>query len=204
MLLSVNQQNPDIRKIKNIIAVLEKGGVIIYPTDSVYAFGCLIDQPKAINKICKLRNLNPAKANLTLMCKDIKQVASYSKQLDNTVFRMIKQNTPGPVTFILNSNNTVPKLFKNKKRTIGVRVPNQKIAKAILDMLDKPMLSISLKNEDEVIEYFTDPYEIHEDFENRVDIVIDGGFGGNIPSAIVNCVNNEIDLVREGPIPVVL
>ncbi len=176
---------------------------MIYPTDSVYAFGCDMVQAKAIQKICQLRNLNPVKANLTLMCKDIKQVAAYAKQLDNIIFRFVKQNTPGPVTFILNSNNEVPKLFKNKKRTIGVRIPDNNIAMALIEAMDNPILSLSLKNEDEILEYFTDPYEIHEDFEKLVDVVIDGGFGGNQPSAVIDCSQNEIEIIREGSVAVV-
>ncbi len=202
MLLEINSSNPNPRKIKQVIDVLEKGGIIIYPSDSVYALACDIHKPKAIDKICHIRKLNPVKANLTFVCESISQVSSYTKQLNNDVFRLIKQNTPGPVTFILNSNNDVPKAFKNKKRTIGVRIPANEITKAIINQLGRPILSISLKNDDEILEYFTDPYEIHNDYEKLVDIVIDGGAGGNVPSAILNCASNEIELIREGVVEV--
>ena len=204
MLITVNSQNPDARKIKELVQILENGGVIIYPTDSVYALGCDINQPKAISKICQLRKLNPAKANLTLICKDIKQVSEFARQISNPVFRTIKQNTPGPFTFIIKSNNFLPKVFKNNKRTVGVRIPDNNIAMCLIEALGRPLLSISLKNDDEILDYFTDPYEIHEDFGKAVNAVVNGGFGGNTPSAVVECCSDEIDLIREGPEPLLV
>jgi tRNA threonylcarbamoyl adenosine modification protein (Sua5/YciO/YrdC/YwlC family) len=198
MFLKVNQDNPEGRKIKQAADILRKGGVIIYPTDTVYALGCDIFQQKAVDKICHLRGLNPQKARLSFICKDIAEVSEYSQQIDNQVFKMLKRNLPGPFTFVMKSGNKLPKILKNKKKTIGVRVPDNNIVQALIEELGRPMLTSSLKSDDEILEYFTDPIDIYEDFKKRVDLVIDGGIGGNVPSTVVDCTGDDFEILREG------
>ncbi len=200
MLISINKDNPESRKIQQVVEVLEKGGVIIYPTDTVYGLGCDIFQTKSIERICRIRNLDVSKANLTIICKDIAQLSAYTKQIENNIFKILKKNTPGPFTFILKSGNEIPKIFKNRRKTIGVRIPDNNIGQAIIEELGHPILSISLKSDDEILEYFTDPSEIHDDYEKLVDIVVDGGIGKNIPSAVIDCSDGSINIMREGEI----
>ncbi|MBV6652928.1 MAG: threonylcarbamoyl-AMP synthase, partial [Mameliella sp.] len=157
MLVKINPDNPEGRKINQAVEVLQAGGVIVYPTDTVYGLGCDIYNAKAVDRICKLRGLDPVKARLSFICKDISQVADYAQQIDNTVFRLMKKNLPGAFTFVLKSNNKVPKMFKNRKRTIGIRIPDNNISKALVETLDRPILTASLKSDDEIMEYFTDP-----------------------------------------------
>ena len=198
MLLKIHPDNPSSRKIEQVTKTLEKGGVIIYPTDSVYGLGCDIFNHKAVDKICRLRKLNPAKANLTFICIDIAQLSEYTVQLNNTLFKLLRRNTPGPFTFIFSANNKVPKLFKNRKKTVGIRIPENNIARDIVENLGRPILSLSLKSEDEIVEYYTDPFDINEDFQNQVDIVIDGGMGNHEPSTVVDCTGDEPEVIRKG------
>ena len=198
MLLKIHPENPEGRKIKQVVDILRKGGIIIYPSDSVYALGCDITQQKAVNRICQLRGLDPKKARLSFICKDISEVAEYTPQIDNQVFKLIKRNAPGPFTFILKAGNKVPKVLKNKRKTIGIRIPDHNIVQAIIAELGTPMLSASLKSDDEILEYFTDAEDIHEDFKNQVDILIDGGIGNNVPSTVVDCTDFPPDIIREG------
>ncbi|MCL4160838.1 UNVERIFIED_CONTAM: hypothetical protein GTU68_013265 [Idotea baltica] len=198
MLLTINPDNPEGRKIKQVVESLQKGGIIIYPTDTVYGLGCDIFNPKAVEKICRLRGLKPEKAMLSFICEDISQVADYAYQIDNDVFKVLKKNLPGPFTFVLRANNTVPKLFKNRKRTIGIRIPENNIARTIVQELGRPILSISLKSDDEILQYFTDPTDIYDDFKKLVDIVIDGGVGNNNPSTVVDCTGDELEIIRQG------
>ena len=199
MLIQVHPENPEGRKINQIVDCLEKGGIIIYPTDTVYGLGCDIQNQHAVEKICRLKKLDPQKAQLTFICKDISQVSNFANQIDNEVFRLIKKNTPGPFTFILKSGNEIPKILKNKKKTIGIRIPDNKIAIAIVEALGRPILSASLKTDDDIIEYLTDPEEIAELFEKQVDMIIDGSVGGNVPSALIDCTVMPPELIREGP-----
>ena len=198
MLLAVHPDNPEGRKIKKIVETLQRGGVIIYPSDTVYALGCDIKNSKAIDKICKLRGVDSKKASLSFVCRDIGQLGEYTAQMDKSLFKLIKRNTPGPFTFILHANNQLPRVFKNKKRTIGGRIPDNTITQMIIEELGHPILSMSLKSDDEITEYFTDPYDIEEDFGNRVDLVIDGGTGKSTPSTVVDCTKEEIEIIREG------
>ncbi|MEM1320599.1 MAG: L-threonylcarbamoyladenylate synthase [Bacteroidota bacterium] len=198
MLLKVHTENPEQRKIQQIIKVLEDGGVIIYPTDTVYGLGCDIFNNRAVERICRLRQLNPAKANLSFICENLSQLSQYTKPLDNRTFRLLKRNLPGPFTFIFNTNNSVPKLLKNKRKTAGIRIPNNSIAQAIIARLGRPILSISIKIEDEILEYLTDPIDIHEEYGKLVDMVVDGGISGHTASTIVDCTSSEIDILREG------
>jgi tRNA threonylcarbamoyl adenosine modification protein (Sua5/YciO/YrdC/YwlC family) len=198
MLLRISSKNIEWRKIRQVAEVLKNGGIIIYPTDTIYGLGCDINNQKAVEKICQLRNLDHKTANLSFICKDIGQVAEYAKTIDNQTFRILKKNLPGPFTFILSSSNAVPKLFKNKKRTIGIRIPDHPIPLAIVEELGRPILTTSLRSDDEILEYFTDPQDIYEDFKKRVDAFIDGGYGSNVPSTVVNLSNGEPELIREG------
>jgi tRNA threonylcarbamoyl adenosine modification protein (Sua5/YciO/YrdC/YwlC family) len=198
MLLPIHPQDPEPRKIRQVVDVLLAGGIIIFPTDTVYGIGCDIENQKAVEEVCRLRRLDPERAMLSFICKDIRQVASYAWQLDTPIFKLLKNNLPGPFTFILRSNNAVPKLFKNRKRTIGVRIPGNNIAQAIVEALGRPILSASLKTDDDVVEYLTDPYDIHEMYENSVDLVIDGGLGGHEPSTLVDCSKEPFEITREG------
>lgn len=198
MLLNIHPENPDPRKIQQAAKVLEKGGIIIYPTDTVYGIGCDIFDRKAVDRICKLRGLDPVKARLSFICKDLSQVSQFAKQLDNETFRLMKRNLPGPFTFVLKSNNEVPKLFKNRKKTIGVRIPDNQIVLDLVEALGRPILTTSLKSDDEILEYFTDPIDIYDDFKKLVDLVIDGGVGGNEPSTVVDCTGDDFEVLREG------
>ncbi len=198
MILSIHPQNPDQRKIAQAAEILRSGGVIIYPTDTVYAIGCDIASKEAVERVCRIRNLDPGKAMLTMMCKDISQVAEYSAQIDTPVFKLLRRNLPGPFTFILPAGSKTPKLFINRKKTIGIRIPANPIVQALLEELGRPMLTSSLKTDDDVIEYYTDPEELHEDFHKLVDAVIDGGPGGISPSTLVDCTGPEPEVIRQG------
>jgi tRNA threonylcarbamoyl adenosine modification protein (Sua5/YciO/YrdC/YwlC family) len=202
MFLQIHPEHPEPRKIEQAAQVLKEGGIIIYPTGGVYGIGCDIYNQKAVEQVCRLRRLDPEKAMLAFICKDISQVASFAWQMDDNIFRLLKKNLPGPFTFILKSNNTVPKLFKNRKRTIGVRIPDSKIALAIVEQLGNPILSASLLRdvEDETTEdeYFTDASLINEKYEHQVDLVIDGGEGSLVPTTLVDCTKDEFEIIRQG------
>ena len=198
MLLQINSENPQGRKLDQAVKALEDGGVIIYPTDTVYGLGCDIMNKKAVERIARLRGLDPGKALFSFICKDISQVSEYAAQIGNEVFRVMKHNLPGPFTFILKSNNQVPKILKNRKETIGVRVPDNKIILELVERLGRPILTTSLKSDDQILEYFTDPRDIYDDYGKLVDLVIDGGVGGNQPSTVIDCTGDQPVMVREG------
>lgn len=196
MILNINKDNPEYRKIKMVIECLESNGMIIYPTDTIYGLGCDIFNKKAVEKVCQLRGINPAKTNLSFVCNDLSHLAEYAAQIDNSTFKLMKKALPGPYTFILNASRKVPKLFKNNKKTIGIRVPANNIAQAIVKELGRPILSISLKTDEE--EYLTDPTIIHDQYKKRVDIVINGGMGKIDPSTVVDCTGLDPVVIREG------
>ncbi|MBI1227500.1 MAG: threonylcarbamoyl-AMP synthase [Bacteroidetes bacterium] len=201
MLIEIHPVSPEPRKIKQAADVLRSGGIVIYPTDTVYGIGCDIFNHHAVEKVCKIRHLDPDRAMLSLICKDISQVSEYAWQLDNEVFRMLKKNLPGPFTFILRSGNSLPKLFKNRKRTIGIRIPDNKIALALVEEMGRPILSTSLKVDseaDDFEEYFSDPHDFREEFEKITDLIIDGGLGGQMPSTLVDCSKGEVEIIRQG------
>ena len=198
MLLKIHPDNPGQRQIQKVVEILEKGGVIIYPTDTVYGLGCDIYNSKAVEQIARIKGLKPAKANFSFICYDLSHLSDFTRQIDTDIYKLMKKNLPGQFTFILPANNKVPKLFKNKKKTVGIRIPDNNIAREIVNMLGHPILTTSIHDNDEIIDYTTDPEIIHDNFKNLVDIVIDGGFGNNVPSTIVDCTNNEIEIVREG------
>jgi len=198
MLVKLYPENPNPKTIEQVVEVLKKGGIIIYPTDTVYGMGCDITNQRAIEKICRLRGIKPDKANFSFICSDLRHISDYIKPIDTTVFRLLKKALPGPFTFIFNANNNVPKLLSSNKKTVGIRVPDNNIAREIVLRLGNPILSTSIHDDDDVIEYSTDPELIHEKYENEVDIVIDGGYGDNEPSTVVDCTSGDFDVIRQG------
>lgn len=199
MYLSIHPQNPELRKIKMVTECLQQDGVIIYPTDTVYGLGCSIGNHKALEKIYKIKQVQPGKnLLLTLICADISQVSDYVTSIDNQLFRLMKQCLPGPYTFILNAGKNTPKMLLNKRKQIGIRIPDNEICRQIIAEHGQPILSTSLHNTDVVLDYFTDPEEIYQQHEHHVDLMIDGGVGGKIASTVLDCTQSKIQLVRKG------
>jgi tRNA threonylcarbamoyl adenosine modification protein (Sua5/YciO/YrdC/YwlC family) len=198
MLIRIYPENPNPKAIEQVVQVLKRGGLIIYPTDTVYGLGCDITNHKAIEAIARIRHIKPEKANFSFICHDLSNIADYTKPMDNSTFRVLKKALPGPFTFIFNASGNVPKLLSSNKKTVGIRVPDNDIAREIVRQLGNPILSTSIKDEDEIIEYSTDPELIHEKYQDLVDIVIDGGYGDNVPSTVVDCTNGEFEIIREG------
>jgi len=196
MLLSIHPENPQPRLISQVIECLNDGGIIIYPTDTIYGLGCEIHHPKAVERICRIKNIDPHKAQLSFICKDLSHLSDYTKSIDTPLYRKLKLCLPGPYTFILPASKQVPKLLKSKKETIGLRVPDNVICQSILEALATPLLSASLPGE--IAEELTDPEIIYERFGNLVDFVIDGGPGGIVPSTIVDCTTDDWTVLREG------
>ena len=198
MLLRINPDNIDDRLIWQVVNCLKRGGVIIYPTDTVYTLGCDLMHREAYEKVCKLKDIKSNKANFSIVCYDLSHITDFTINVPTAVYKMMRRALPGPYTFILNGNNNLAKIYGYNKKTIGIRVPNNTIARAIVDALGAPILSASIKNEDTILEYITDPNDIYEVYENLVDIVIDGGPGGNVPSTIIDYTGKDPVLVREG------
>ncbi|MCO5280565.1 MAG: L-threonylcarbamoyladenylate synthase [Chitinophagales bacterium] len=198
MLIEINPDNIDNRLIEQVCKCLRNGGVIIYPTDTVYTLGCDIRQTKAYEKICKLKDIKPNKANFSIVCYDLSHLSEFTNGLPTPVYKFMKHTLPGPYTFILKGNNNLSKIFGYAKKTVGIRVPNNNIVRAIVQELGAPILSASIKNQDTILEYVTEPNEIFEIYEHLVDIVIDGGIGGNVPSTIIDYTSSEPTLVRMG------
>jgi tRNA threonylcarbamoyl adenosine modification protein (Sua5/YciO/YrdC/YwlC family) len=196
MLVNIHPDNPQPRLIKQVVEVLRKGGLVIYPTDTIYGLGCDISQHKAIERICQIKQVDPQKANLSFVCYDLSDLSNYAKQLETPVYRSLRQHLPGPYTFILEASRQVPKILRTKKDTVGIRVPDNNIARAIVQELGNPILSASLPGES--VEEYTDPEWIHDKFGNLVDIVIDGGIGGIVPSTVIDFTSGEAVMVREG------
>lgn len=198
-IIKINPENPQLNKLEKVVQVLRKGGVIIYPTDTVYGIGCDLHNKNAVDRIMKLKGEKKAKNfDLSFICHDLSHISEYAKQIDTPVFKILKKALPGPFTFILESSSNVPKLFGTNKKTIGIRVPNHKIPLQIVEMLGNPIVTTSLKDDDTVLEYTTDPEVIYEDFKHNVDLVIDAGYGGNIPSTVVDCTGPDFEVVRQG------
>ena len=196
--LEIHPENPEYRKIREVVNILEKGGIIAYPTDSLYNFGCSLDNKRAIEKLAKLKNTKLKKANFSLVCANLKVIDEYTNQFNRSIFKALNKNLPGPFTFILNASNKIPKLFESNKKEIGIRIPDNKICLEIVEMLGMPMVTSSIHHDDEIVEYITDPELIMEMFEHQVDLIIDGGIGNNQPSTVVNCINDELEIVRQG------
>lgn len=198
MLLKIYPENPNPKDIRQVVEVLKSGGIIIYPTDTVYGLGCDITNAKAVEKVARYKNVQVEKSNFSFICSDLSHVSAFSKPISNSVFKLLKNYLPGPFTFILKANSNVPKYFKGKKKTIGVRIPDNSIIIDIVRSLGNPIMSTSIHDEDEIIEYSTDPELIHEKFQDIADLVIDGGFGDNIPSTIVDCTEDIPVVIRQG------
>ena len=196
MLLHIHPDNPQLRLIKQVVECLQKGGIIIYPTDTIYGLGCDIFQQKAIERICRIKKVDPKKAQLSFICPDLSHLSDYAKQISNSTYRLLKEHLPGPYTFILPASKMVPKILQSKKDTIGLRIPDNKIASAIVSELGHPILSASLPGE--MIEDYTDPEIMYQNFMNEVDIVIDGGIGGTMPSTVIDCTKEEYEVIRMG------
>jgi tRNA threonylcarbamoyl adenosine modification protein (Sua5/YciO/YrdC/YwlC family) len=196
MLLSIHPENPQPRLIKQVVESLRKGGIVIYPTDTVYGLGCDILQHKAVERICRIKQVDPKKAQLSFVCSDLSHLSDFAKPLSNPTYRLLKEYLPGPYTFILEASKMVPKILQSKKDTIGLRIPANNIAMAIIKELGRPILSASLPGE--MVEDYTDPEVMYENFMNEVDYVIDGGIGGMVPSTIVDCTGDMPVLIREG------
>ncbi|HAT67713.1 MAG TPA: threonylcarbamoyl-AMP synthase [Flavobacteriaceae bacterium] len=196
-LIKIYEENPNPKEIQKVVKTLKNGGLIIYPSDTVYALGCDITNKSALERIAQIKGVKLEKANLSFICEDLSNLSDYVKQIDTSTFKLLKRALPGPYTFILPSNNNLPSAFK-KKKEVGIRVPDHSVARAIVRALGNPIVSTSIKDEDEVIEYTTDPELIYEKWNNLVDIVIDGGYGGNIASTVIDLTGDEPILVREG------
>lgn len=195
--IKIYEENPNPKEIKKVVDVLRKGGLIIYPTDTVYGLGCDITNTKALEKIARIKGVKLAKANWSFICADLSNLSDYVRQIDTATFKILKRCLPGPYTFILPGNNNLPKDFK-KKKTVGIRVPDNAITKALVEGLGNPIVSTSIRDEDDVLEYTTDPELIYEKWDNLVDVVIDGGYGGNVASTIIDLSSGHPELVREG------
>lgn len=198
MLLRIHPDNPSERQINQAVDILERGGIIVYPTDSIYALGCSIYKPRSIEALARLRNVKPDKANFSFIFPDLSDLSIYTKPINNTVFKLIKRTTPGPFTFILEANNRIPKIVKGKKKTVGIRIPENNIARMIVKNLGHPIMSSSIHDEDELVEYMTDPELLYEKYHKRVDLVIDGGYGDNTPTTVIDCTGDDIELIRQG------
>ena len=198
MLVKVHPDNPAPRHIKMVIETLEAGGVVIFPTDTIYGMGCSLFHPKAFDRIAQIKGGKKEKTKFSIIVHSLSMLSEFTKPLENHVFRLIRRNFPGPFTFILNANNKVPKIFQSRKKTIGIRMPENRIISAIVEELGHPLVTTSIRDEDEVVEYTTDPELIYEKYRDLVDMVIDGGYGDNEPSTIVDCTSGEPEIVRQG------
>jgi tRNA threonylcarbamoyl adenosine modification protein (Sua5/YciO/YrdC/YwlC family) len=198
MFIRLYNENTNPNHIRQVADLLENGGIIIYPTDTVYAMGCDIRATRSIEKIARLKGLNPKNPELSLIFHDMSQLSEYTVIRDNNIFKLLKRNLPGPFTFVVQANNQIPKLFKNKKKTVGIRIPDNNIVLELVKELTRPIVTASIHDPDEVIEYTTDPELIYEKYKDFADAVIDGGFGKNEASTVVDCTGDEIEIVRQG------
>ena len=198
MLIKLFNNNTDQRRINQVVDVLRKGGLIIYPTDTVYAIGCDIMNQKAVEKVAKLKGISLEKSHFSFICYDLSHISDFTKPIANNIFKLMRRNLPGPFTFILNANNNVPRYFKGKKKTVGILVPNNNIIREIVKELGNPIFSTSVYSDNEIEAYITDPELINETYADKVDLIIDGGFGDNKVSTIIDCTNDDIEIIREG------
>ncbi|MCX8491884.1 MAG: L-threonylcarbamoyladenylate synthase [Cyclobacteriaceae bacterium] len=197
-LIVIHPINPEPRKINRVVEVLLDGGVIVYPTDTIYGIGCDLTNRRAVEKLCLVEDIKPQKMKLSFICSDLSHISEYVKRLDTPAFKVLKKLLPGPFTFIFESNTNVPKILGVNKKTVGIRIPDHRIPLAIVKQLGNPLVTSSIKDDDEIKEYTTDPEEIYEDFKNRVDLIVNGGQGGNVPSTIVDFTGSEPVITRQG------
>ena len=196
MLIRIHPENPQARKLTMVKDCLDDGGIIAYPTDTIYGLGCSILHHEAVEKICAIKKVDPEKAQLSFICADLSDLSTYAKSIDNALYRILKKTLPGPYTFILPASKQVPKILQSKKKTIGLRIPNNKIALSIIETLGHPILSASFPGEN--VEDYTDPEIIYENWSNQIDMVVDGGIGGIVPSTVIDCTTDEFVLLRQG------
>jgi tRNA threonylcarbamoyl adenosine modification protein (Sua5/YciO/YrdC/YwlC family) len=197
-LLKIHPKNPEERKINHVVSVLKKGGVIVYPTDTIYGLGCDLMNRKAIERVCHIMGIKPQKLDLSFICHDLSHISEYVRRIDTPVFKMLKKALPGPFTFILESSTKVPKILDVNKKTVGIRIPDHAVPRMIVEQLGNPLITSSIKDDDKIKEYTTDPEEIYEDFKALVDLVIDSGAGGNVPSTVVDCTGASFEIIRQG------
>lgn len=198
MIIKIHPVTPSERLILQVVDLLKNGGIAVFPTDTVYGLGCDITKPKAIEKVAQTKGIKIEKANFSFIFHDLSQLSDYTRPLSNAVFKLMKHYLPGPFTFILEANSNIPKLFRSKKKTIGIRIPDNNIIREIVKRLGNPVLTTSIHDEDEILDYTTDPELIHEHYLNQVDVVIDGGYGHNQPSTVIDCSGEEPLLIRQG------
>tara|TARA_B110000003_G_scaffold150939_1_gene151787 strand:- start:47375 stop:47992 length:618 start_codon:yes stop_codon:yes gene_type:complete len=198
MFIEIHQENPNPRGISKIVECLKDGGVVIYPTDTIYGIGCDIFQPKAVERIAKIKGIDLKKQNFSFICSDLSHLSDYALPIDRSLYKIMRKVLPGPYTFILNANSNIPKLFKIKKKTVGIRVPNHNIPLQLVDQIGNPLLTTSLIENTDNIESNIEPSIIYENYKNKVDIVIDGGLGKLTPSTVLDCTQSEIEIIREG------
>lgn len=197
-LLKIHPVNPEPRKIARVVDVLRNGGLIVYPTDTIYGLGCNLLNRRAVERLCRLKQIKPQKLNLSFICHDVSEVAAYVRRIDTPVYKIMKRTLPGPFTYILESGSNVPKVLDVNKKTVGIRIPDHRVPLAIVKELGNPIITSSIKNDDEIKTYTTDPEEIYEDLKHDVELVIDSGVGGNIPSTIVDFTSGEPIVTRNG------
>lgn len=198
MLVSIHPDNPQDAKLRKVVDCIKDGGVIIYPTDTIYAIGCDLNNHKAVERVARIKGVKMDKANFSLVCYDLSHLSTYAKQIDTNTFKLMKRVLPGPYTFILPASKEVPKLFTSRKKTIGIRIPDNDIARELVLRLGHPIIATSVHDDDDVLEYTTDPELIHERYEKQVDMVIDGGYGNNVASTVLSSLGSGIEVIREG------
>jgi tRNA threonylcarbamoyl adenosine modification protein (Sua5/YciO/YrdC/YwlC family) len=198
MLLRINPEKPNYDEIEKVVKCLKNGGVVIYPTDTVYGIGCDINKQRAVERVCKIKGIDPEKANFSFICFDLSHLSDFTKPISTKIFKVMKKSLPGPFTYILEANNNVPKLFKTKKKTVGIRIPSNNICLEIVKQLGNPIMSTSVHDDDLLVEYTSDPELIYEKYKNIVDIVIAGGYGNNEASTVVDCSEGEFEIIRQG------
>jgi tRNA threonylcarbamoyl adenosine modification protein (Sua5/YciO/YrdC/YwlC family) len=197
-LLKIHPLNPEGRKISQVIDRIRQGGIVIYPTDTIYGIGCDLMNRKAIGRLCQIMDIKPQKLDLSFICHDLSHISEYVRRLETPVFKLLKKTLPGPYTFIFESSTRVPKILDVNKKTVGIRIPDHAIPRTIVELLGNPLITSSIKDDDKIKEYTTDPEKIYEDFKHKVDLVIDGGPGGNVPSTVVDCTGQEPVVIRQG------
>jgi tRNA threonylcarbamoyl adenosine modification protein (Sua5/YciO/YrdC/YwlC family) len=196
--LKIHPQNPEPRKIAHVVQALRNGAIVVYPTDTVYGIGCDLLNRKSIERLCKILDIKPHKLDLSFICNDLSHISEYVKRIDTPVFKILKKALPGPYTFILESSSRVPKILDVNKKTVGIRIPDHEVPRMLVAELGNPIITSSIKDDDKIKEYTTEPEEIYEDFKQLVDIVIDSGAGGNIPSTVVDCLTTDLRIIRHG------
>jgi tRNA threonylcarbamoyl adenosine modification protein (Sua5/YciO/YrdC/YwlC family) len=194
--IAIHPKNPEARKIAQVVEVLRSGGIIIYPTDTIYGIGCDLMNRKAVERLCHVMDIKPQKLDLSFICNDLAHITEYVRRMDTSVFKLLKKALPGPYTFILESSSKVPKITQTNKKTVGIRIPDHAIPRSIVAELGNPLITSSIKDDDKIKAYTTDPEEIFEDFRHKVDLVIDGGPGNNVPSTVIDCTGPEITIIR--------